>query len=41
LAGATILAFSIFLHRNERRLEEEAEQALPGPLGIQPPVLKR
>jgi membrane protein DedA with SNARE-associated domain len=35
LAGATMLAFSIFLHRNERRLEEEAEQALPGPLGIQ------
>jgi membrane protein DedA with SNARE-associated domain len=32
LAGLIIIAFLIFVRRNEQRLEEEAERALPGPL---------
>lgn len=32
LAGLAIIAGLIFLRRNEKRLEEEAEQAIPGPL---------
>src|SRR5438445_949219 len=32
LAVLTLLAFLVFVRRNERRLEEEAERALPGPL---------
>jgi hypothetical protein len=27
-----IVVFAVFLRRNERRLEDEAERALPGPL---------
>jgi membrane protein DedA with SNARE-associated domain len=32
LAALLIIGFLIFLRRNEQRLEEEAEKALPGPL---------
>ena len=32
VAAVVIVAFLIFLHRNEKRLEDEAERALPGPL---------
>src|SRR5947209_14716202 len=32
LAVLIIIAFLVFLRRNEHRLEEEAERALPGPL---------
>jgi len=32
LATLIIIAFLIFVHRNEQRLEAEAERALPGPL---------
>ena len=32
LATLVIIAFLIFVHRNEQRLEAEAERALPGPL---------
>jgi membrane protein DedA with SNARE-associated domain len=32
LAVLIILVFVIFVRRNEQRLEEEAERALPGPL---------
>ena len=32
LAVLIIIAFLIFVWRNERQLEEKAEQALPGPL---------
>src|SRR5216683_935049 len=32
LAVLVIIAFLVFLRRNEHRLEEEAERALPGPL---------
>ncbi len=32
LAALAIIAGLIFLRRNEKRLEEEAEQAMPGPL---------
>lgn len=32
LAVIIIIAFFVFLRRNEHRLEEEAERALPGPL---------
>ena len=32
LAVVAIVAFALFLRRNERRLEDEAERALPGPL---------
>jgi membrane protein DedA with SNARE-associated domain len=34
LAGVIILAFLLFLHRNEKRLEDEAERALPDSLDI-------
>ncbi len=33
-----IIAFLVFVRRNERRLEEEAEQTLPGPLDAPLPV---
>ncbi len=32
LAAIILVAFFIFLRRNEKRLEDEAERALPGPL---------
>ena len=32
LAVVAIVVFAVFLRRNERRLEDEAERALPGPL---------
>ena len=32
LAGLISIAFLLFLHRHQHRLEEEAERALPGPL---------
>ncbi len=32
LAAIFLIGFFIFLRRNEKRLEDEAEQALPGPL---------
>jgi membrane protein DedA with SNARE-associated domain len=32
LATLIIIAFLIFLHRNEHRLEDEAEKAYPGPI---------
>ena len=32
------IAFLVFVHRNEQRLEEEAERALPGPLDASQPV---
>jgi len=32
LAAIILIAFFIFLQRNEKRLEDEAERALPGPL---------
>lgn len=32
LAALILIAFFIFLRRNEKRLEDEAERALPGPL---------
>jgi membrane protein DedA with SNARE-associated domain len=32
LAVVAIVAFTLFLRRNEHRLEDEAERALPGPL---------
>ena len=34
------IASLIFVRRNERRLEEEAERALPGPLDTSSPVNK-
>src|SRR2546422_5140480 len=37
LAVLVIIAFLVFLRRNEHRLEEEAEQALPGPLSAYEP----
>ena len=36
LAIIVMLAFLLFFHRHEKRLEDEAEQALPGPLHAQP-----
>jgi membrane protein DedA with SNARE-associated domain len=36
LVGVIILACLLFLHRNEQRLEDEAERALPGPLSPYP-----
>lgn len=33
-AAVVIVAFLVFLARNEKRLEEEAERALPGPLDM-------
>jgi uncharacterized membrane protein len=32
IAAITIIIFLVFLKRNEKRLEEEAVRALPGPL---------
>lgn len=32
LAVAVLIALGVFLHQNEKRLEEEAERALPGPI---------
>ncbi|GAC1357306.1 MAG: hypothetical protein NVSMB38_39530 [Ktedonobacteraceae bacterium] len=37
LAPLLIIAFLIFLHQNEQRLEAEAERALPGPLDVYQP----
>ncbi len=37
LAAAVIVAFIVYLRRNEKRLEEEAERALPGPLDAYQP----
>src|SRR5229473_4986481 len=37
LAVLVIIAFLVFLRRNEHRLEEEAERALPGPLSAYEP----
>src|SRR5438128_9387745 len=37
LATLIIIAFLIFVHRNEQRLEAEAERALPGPLDAYQP----
>ena len=37
LAVLVIIAFLVFLRRNEHRLEEEAERALPGPLSTHEP----
>lgn len=37
LAGLVIIAFLIFVRKHERRLEEEAEQALPDPPDFLPP----
>jgi uncharacterized iron-regulated membrane protein len=36
LAALIIIAFLLFVRRNEKRLEEEAEKALPGPLYTHP-----
>ena len=36
IAAIIIIAFLVFLKRNEKRLEEEAERALPGPLDLRP-----
>src|SRR5207248_3783914 len=36
LAALVTIAFLIFVRRNEQRLEEEAEKALPGPLYTYP-----
>ena len=40
-AGIVIVAFLVFLWRNEKRLEEEAERALPGPLDAYQNASKR
>jgi membrane protein DedA with SNARE-associated domain len=37
LAVLIIIAFLVFLRRNEHRLEEEAERAMPGPLSASEP----
>jgi len=37
LAAVVIIAFFVYLRRNEHRLEEEAERALPGPLDAYQP----
>src|SRR6266516_5311008 len=37
IAALIIIVFLVFLKRNEKRLEEEAERALPGPLDLRPP----
>ena len=34
IAAIIIIAFLVFLKRNEKRLEDEAERALPGPLDL-------
>jgi membrane protein DedA with SNARE-associated domain len=36
-AAVVIVAFLVFLRRNEKRLEEEAERAFPGPLDMSQP----
>jgi len=36
LAAAILIGFFVYLRRNEKRLEEEAVQALPGPLTADP-----
>jgi membrane protein DedA with SNARE-associated domain len=41
LATLVIIAFLIFVHRNEQRLEAEAERALPGPLDAYQPKASR
>jgi membrane protein DedA with SNARE-associated domain len=41
LAVLIIIGFLFYLRRNERRLEDEAEQALPGPLDKYQPRGKR
>ena len=41
LATVIIIAFLIFVHRNEQRLEAEAERALPEPLGAYQPKASR
>ncbi len=41
LATLIIIAFLIFVHRNEQRLEAEAERALPGPLDAYQPKAGR
>ncbi|TMB77069.1 MAG: DedA family protein [Chloroflexi bacterium] len=41
LATLIIIAFLIFVHRNEQRLEAEAERALPGPLDAYQPKASR
>jgi membrane protein DedA with SNARE-associated domain len=41
LATLVIIAFLIFVRRNEQRLEAEAERALPGPLDAYPPQAGR
>ena len=41
LAALVIIAFLIFVHRNEQRLEAEAERALPGPLDAYQPKASR
>ena len=37
IAALIIIVFLVVLKRNETRLEEEAERALPGPLDLRPP----
>jgi membrane protein DedA with SNARE-associated domain len=37
IAAILIIVVLVFLKRNEKRLEEEAERALPGPLDLGPP----
>ena len=41
LATLIIIAFLIFVHRNEQRLEAEAERSLPGPLDAYQPKASR
>ncbi len=41
LAALIIIAFLIFIRRNEKRLEDEAERALPGPLDAHQPEGER
>lgn len=41
IAAVLLIAGFVFLRRNERRLEDEAELALPGPLEQRRPVSKR
>ncbi len=41
LAGLLIIAGIVIVRRNERRLEDEAERALPGPLDAYQPRGKR
>lgn len=41
LAVLAMVAGFVFVRRNERRLEDEAERALPGPLDLVPPATRR